>query len=96
MRPGGHVVYLDRFAEHDDDKAAHVRFRSVARWDDIASRHGLRRDVLVPAYRWLSREVDAGPLARAPQRIRGPLEFVLERIAPRDPHMRCARYVRLS
>ena len=94
LRPGGHLIVLDRLGHDDDDVATHVRFRSLARWCDAATQVGLELEELKPAYRWLSRDRDSGPMRHLPQSVRGPVEFALERIAPRTPHMRCARFVR--
>lgn len=92
LRPGGALVLLDRFGATDDDAAAHVRFRSLSRYDDTAAALGLRRELLVPAYRWLSRPPSAGLMRGLPDSLRGPLEFTLERVSRREPHMRCVRY----
>jgi len=95
LRPDGSLVLLDRFGAVDDDAAAHVRFRSLARWDAATAGVGLRRAELVPAYRWLSRP-RGGLLDRLPGAVRGPVEFGLESVHLRAPHMRCARYVRVE
>lgn len=96
VKPGGHLVLLDRFGGSDDDVAAHVRFRSLSTWDSNLTALGLRRDRLVPAYRWLSRPTSEGSLRSLPDSVRGPVEYALERVAPRAPHMRCARYVKAA
>jgi SAM-dependent methyltransferase len=93
LRPGGHVVLLDRFGATDDDVAAHVRFRSLSRYDQTCAALGLRRDLVLPAYRLLSRPPGVGALRALPDPLRGPLEFVLENVSRREPHMRCVRYL---
>ena len=94
LRAGGHLVVIDRFADDAEDKAAHVRFRSRGQWESTAAAAGLSLEEVIPVYRWLSREHDRGPFRRLPGAVRGALEFGLERVVPRAPHMRAARFVR--
>jgi SAM-dependent methyltransferase len=94
LRPGGHLIVLDRFGAEDDDAAAHVRFRSRSTWAPVLESAGLAPEATRPAYRWLSRGANEGVLRHAPQRLRGPIEFALERLVPREPHLRIARFVK--
>lgn len=94
LKPGGHLVVIDRFGATDDDAAPHVRFRSRQRWETAARSCGLTLQTVQPVYRWLSREYDKGLLSRVPEKLRGPAEFALERVPARQPHMRGARFVR--
>jgi SAM-dependent methyltransferase len=96
LKPGGHLIVLDRFGDSDDDAAAHVRFRARSTWAPVIASAGLRPDVTLPAYRWLSRGADEGIMRFSPVRLRGPVEYALERLVPRAPHMRIARFVKSS
>jgi SAM-dependent methyltransferase len=94
LRPGGHLVVIDRFGGEAEDKAAHVRFRSRAQWEAAGAAVGLSLEDVIPVYRWLSRDHDRGLLRRLPGAVRGAVELGLERVVPREPHMRAARFVR--
>jgi SAM-dependent methyltransferase len=94
LRTGGHLVVIDRFGDEDEDKAAHVRFRSRRLWESAGAEVGLRLEEVIPVYRWLSRDHDEGLLRRLPGVVRGAVELGLERTVPRTPHMRAARFVR--
>jgi SAM-dependent methyltransferase len=94
LRPGGALVVLDRFGRVDVDEAAHVRFRSLSRWTQVAGDAGLEVDRIVPAYRWLSRAPGQGLFAALPDRVRGPLDYGLERVIPREPHMRAVLFTK--
>jgi SAM-dependent methyltransferase len=96
LRPGGRFVVSDRLGDNDVAAAEHVRFRSVARWDEAAAAAGLRRTRLEPYYRWISRERGSSPLARLPDGARGAVEFALETLAPREPHVRLGVFERQS
>jgi SAM-dependent methyltransferase len=94
LRPGGRFVVSDRLGAEDVAAAEHVRFRSLARWDAAAAEAGLERTALKPYYRWISRERGASRLARLPDGARGAVEFALETIAPREPHVRLGVFER--
>ncbi len=94
MRPGGTLIVLDRLGPTTEDAAAHVRFRSLRAWEELGGRVGLATTQVIPAYRWISRARNSGPLHRVPPRLRGPLEYALERFAPRPAHMRAASFIR--
>lgn len=94
LRSHGRLVVTDGFGDEDRAPAAHVRFRSQRRWRSAASEHGLELAEARPLYRWLSRDPNGGPLARLPDGARGAVEYCLEFLWPREPHMRCAVLVR--
>jgi SAM-dependent methyltransferase len=94
LRPGGRFLFSDRLGDHDVAAAEHVRFRSVRSWDAAAAAGGLRRTALVPYYRWISRERGSGPLSRLPDGARGAVEYALETLAPREPHVRLGVFER--
>ena len=94
LRPGGRFVVSDRLGETDVAAAEHVRFRSLRRWDGAAAEAGLRRTQLAPYYRWISRERGDGPLSRLPDGARGAIEYALETLAPREPHVRLGVFER--
>ncbi len=90
LRPGGRLMVTDSLGPVDRRASAHVRFRSAQRWRDAASDAGLRLESTGPLYRWLSRDPGRGGFSRLPGRVRGALEYGLETLAPRSPHMRWA------
>ena len=90
LRPGGRLIVTDGFGAVDRDPAPHVRFRSMARWEPVVSTAGLRFVSLRPCYRWLSRDLHELWFPDVPHRIRGAMEYLLEIVAPRRPHMRIA------
>ena len=94
LRPGGRLIVTDGFGGADVDPAPHVRFRSRARWDDVARGHGLVPTAVTPYVRWLSRSPDAWGFGWMSDGIRGAVEYVLEMVAPRPAHLRCATFVR--
>jgi len=94
LRPGGQLVVIDAFGAETRDPAAHVRFRSLDMWRNAAAEAGLRLESVRPVYRWLSRDTRGPVTARLPQRLRGPVEFAMESLVPRSPHMRIARFSR--
>ena len=94
LRPGGQLVVIDAFGAETRDPAPHVRFRSLDMWRNAAAESGLRLESVRPVYRWLSRDTQGPATARLPQRLRGPVEFALETLVPRAPHMRIARFSR--
>jgi SAM-dependent methyltransferase len=97
LRPGGVLIASDGFGAEDRMPGAHVRFRSLARWSDATAAAGLRQERLDPYFRWLSRDPEDGAvLRRFPDGVRGAMEYVLETIAPRAPHMRLAVFSRQS
>jgi SAM-dependent methyltransferase len=88
LKPGGRFIASDRLGDEDAQVAEHVKFRSRARWTEAGADAGLRvRDVL-PYYRWISRERADSSLARLPDDARGAVEFALEYLVPREPHVR--------
>ena len=89
LKPGGRLIISDGLGAADNDKADHVRFRSQRSWGQVADL-GLDLVELRPYFRWLSRERDARFFRYLGNRPRGAVEVALERIAPREPHMRCA------
>jgi hypothetical protein len=89
MRAGAALVVTDGFGPDDRVPARHVRFRSLSRWDHAADEAGLALETVSPLYRWLSRDHRAGLTAKAPGALRGGIEYGLERLWPREPHMRC-------
>jgi SAM-dependent methyltransferase len=88
LRAGGLLIASDGLGDRGRDPAAHVRFRSLARWRSAAAAAGLAIIELRPLFSWLSRDPEEGALARLPGRVRGPIEYALERSWPRSPHMR--------
>jgi SAM-dependent methyltransferase len=94
LRPGGRLIVTDGFGERDVVPWEHVRFRSKPRWLEAAAETGLRLESLRPCYRWLSRDLKELWLPALPGRVRGAMEYGLEIVAPRRPHMRCAVFVR--
>jgi SAM-dependent methyltransferase len=95
LRPGGLFVTSDGMGKADRVPRSHVRFRSSQRWAEAASEAGLRLERADPYFRWLSREFEQGLLLRRlPGRVRGMVEYALESLAPRPPHMRIAVFAR--
>jgi SAM-dependent methyltransferase len=90
MRAGAALVVTDGFGPDERAPARHVRFRSLSRWEHAADEAGLALEAVSPLYRWLSRDHRAGLTAKAPGALRGGIEYGLERLWPREPHMRCA------
>ncbi len=95
LRPGGRLIVSDGFGANDSVPAPHVRFRSRETWRQ-AERLGLVVTEIRPYYRWLSRDRASPGFRRLPDGARGALEFALERLAPRAPHMRCAVLTRTT
>ena len=89
LSPSGTAVVTDSLGEAASP-ASHVRFRGGRQWREALESSGLGIVAVLPLYSWLSRDRDAGPLGKLPDRARGPLEYSLERLAPRSPHLRCA------
>lgn len=95
LRPGGVLVASDGLGPDDRMPDKHVRFRSLGRWKDAAGAAGLELDRVDPYFRWLSRDRHEGAIVRRlPDRARGAVEYALETIAPREPHMRLAVFSR--
>ena len=94
LRPGGRLVVTDAFGRADVDAAPHVRFRSLARWDHVARDQGLVPTAVRPYVRWLSRSPEAWGFRWMSDGLRGTVEYVLEMVAPRPAHLRCATFVR--
>ena len=95
LRPGGSFVVTDGFDLDDRRPADHVHHRSLGAWTDATAAVGLMPAGRWPLYRWLSRD-PGGPLDHLPDRARGAVEFALERVVPRSPHLRIARFARLT
>jgi SAM-dependent methyltransferase len=93
LRPGGRLVVTDGFGAGDRQPAPHVRFRSMGRWLDGAESSGLELEASGALFRWLSRSPEAG-FRRLPDRVRGAVEYTLERLAPEPAHMRWATFSR--
>lgn len=94
LRPGGRLVITDGLGADDREPAPHVRFRSMTRWLDQAAAAGLEPVDSGPLFRWLSRSRQAAGFRRVPDAVRGPLEYALETVAPRAPHMSWATFVK--
>ena len=92
--PGGRLIVTDAFGRADVDAERHVRFRSRARWEDVARGEGLVPTAVAPYVRWLSRPPDARGFAWMSDGFRGAVEYGLEMVAPRPAHLRCATFVR--
>jgi SAM-dependent methyltransferase len=90
LRPGGTLIASDGLGETDREPAAHVRFRSLARWRQAADTAGLELAETRPLYRWLSRDPGDGGMGRLPGSVRGPIEYGLELVWRRPSHMRLA------
>jgi SAM-dependent methyltransferase len=89
LAPGGLVVVSDGMGRADDEPAPHVRFRSRGTWSQVEEL-GLTIQEVHPYFRWLSRPRDSRFFRHLNDGLRGGLEFALERVAPRKPHMRWA------
>jgi SAM-dependent methyltransferase len=96
LRPRGRLVVTDGLDADDRQPAPHVRFRSAERWTEAATAAGLELATTGPLFRWLSRNRQAAGFRRLPDGLRGPLEYSLERLAPRRPHMRWAVLVKTA
>ena len=95
LKPGGILVISDGLGSSDRVPGPHVRFRSLSRWAELTTSAGLTQRQIAPYFRWLSRDRHEGAVARRlPDAVRGPIEFALETLAPREPHMRIAVYER--
>ena len=90
LRPGGRVVVTDGLAGTTVAPAPHVRFRSRSRWEHAAEVNGLAVTDVFACFRWISRDPDVPLLERLPGRVRGALEYALDRTVPRSPFLRCA------
>lgn len=94
LAPDGRLIATDGLGEGDSEPAAHVKLRSRERWLREAAAVGLRLERELPLYRWLSRERGRW-WGLAPDNLRGALEYTLERVAPRAPHMRLAVFAKV-
>lgn len=93
LKPGGRLVVSDALGDERREPAPHVRFRSQADWRE-AEATGLKIAKVMPYFRWLSRDPGESWMRVLPDGMRGGLEYGLERVWPRTPHMRCAVLVR--
>lgn len=89
LRPGGALVVSDALGFESREPAPHVRFRPLVQWERAESL-GLRVVDVQPYFRWLSRRPAESWMRVLPDGVRGGLEYGLERVWPRAPHMRCA------
>jgi SAM-dependent methyltransferase len=89
LSPGGRLVVSDGFGKTQRVPAPHVRFRSRADWQK-AEDVGLSIVEIQPYFRWLSRRPAESWMRVLPDGVRGGLEYGLERVWPRAPHMHCA------
>jgi SAM-dependent methyltransferase len=89
LRADGFLVATDTIGDDDRRAASHVRFRSRSTWERAAQSIGLELQQVLPLYRWLSRDRGASRLRRLPDGPRGAIEYTLELLIPREPHMRC-------
>ena len=89
LRPGGRLIISDGLGPADRTPAPHVRFRSATTWGQ-ADAVGLTISGTRPYFRWLSRDKDAWGFRHLPDGVRGAVEYGLERLVRRPPHMRCA------
>jgi SAM-dependent methyltransferase len=96
LRPGGMFIASDGLGATDRMPDSHVRFRSLKRWRTAAAAAGLQEQRIDPYFRWLSRDRGNGLASRLPDGVRGAIEYGLETLAPREPHMRLAIYSRAS
>lgn len=94
LRPGGRLVVTDALGDAGARPAPQVAFRPRAAWDAAGARLGLRVAAVFPLFSWLSRDRDARAVRHLPDGARGAVEFGLERLAPRRPHLRCAVLVK--
>ena len=90
LRPGGRLVVTDGLGDVDVVPAAHVRFRCRDRWEEAAAASGLVVADVFACFRWISRDQDVPVFRRLPGRIRGAIEYALDRTVPRSPFLRCA------
>jgi SAM-dependent methyltransferase len=89
LAPGGRVLVSDGLGPADVEPAPHVRFRSRQTWTQVEEL-GLTLRKVQPYFRWLSRPRDTRGFRHLNDGFRGGLEFALERVVPRNPHMRWA------
>ena len=89
----GHLIVTDGLGAESSHPAAHVRFRSRDRWLEVTVPAGLTLVTIRPVYGWLSRDRPTTPrLSRLPDGPRGALEYALDRLVPRSPHIRMATF----
>jgi SAM-dependent methyltransferase len=89
LAPSGRLVFTDELGPTDRSPAAHVRFRGLETWHGALEGAGLQITRVGSLYAWLSR--DRGTIwDRLPDGVQGPLEYLLEHIGWRKPHLRWA------
>jgi SAM-dependent methyltransferase len=89
LKPGGRLVISDGLGDADRVPAPHVHFRSRQTWAQVEPL-GLEISEVRPYFRWLSRPRGSRGFRHLSDGPRGALEFTLERLLPRTPHMRSA------
>jgi SAM-dependent methyltransferase len=95
LAPGGSLIVMDRLGSTTTDVEEHVRFRSLDTWAAALGTEFATRTVR-PALRWLSREPGDSVFQQWRPRLRGAVEYALDRTVPREPHLRIARFERLA
>jgi SAM-dependent methyltransferase len=91
---GATLVVSDALGPERRSPQPHVTFRSLDDWRKAASKAGFEVQSVEPYFSWLSRSRQARAFGWMPDSLRGAVEYALERVAPRTPHMRIARLVR--
>jgi SAM-dependent methyltransferase len=94
LKPGGRLVITDRLATEPIQASDHVRFRSKREWATVADNLGLRLNRVDPLYSWLSRSKRVRGWSWIPDELRGRLEYRLEDLVPKEPHLRWAVLVK--
>ena len=96
LKVGGSLIITDRLGDSDEDVAEHVRMRSRRFWSEVGSAEGLQLRSVDSCYRWLSRSREESWMRLLPQRVRGAIEYTLDRTLPNPPHLRLAVLTKVS